>query len=232
MVGRQMASDSPGADDRLEVERWLCRLGRRVESADLKPGRMAVGMRWLLEHDSSFPWLIEVKSRLRESGGLSVAEMTGVFNCWRVALTAGQRSGRNQPATAARLEVNLRSVPSGRYAVRRPDGHVIFYLVERGHMRWAGYTFLHQVIGGGRLQYVGRVAPGQRYRGSRKVDLAEVAKDPERAARLFGRELGVCAICGCPLTDDASRRAGVGPKCVRRLTRIQRLASAGAAVTP
>ncbi len=210
----------PAVDDRVEVEGWLRRLGRKVEPGDLKPGWAAIGMRWLLEQESGFPWLIEMKARLCEDGGLSGRQVSGVFNCWRADLLAAPQSSRDRLVKPARPEANLRLVPSGRYAVRRPDGHVVFYQVERGRGRWAGYIFLCQVIGGSRLQYVGRVAPGRRYRGPRSGDLSKVVQDPEGAARLFGRELGVCAVCGCRLTDDGSRRAGVGPRCAQRLTRI------------
>ncbi len=218
----------PALDDRVELEGWLRRLGRKVEPGDLKPGSAASGMRWLLEQGSGFPWLLEMKARLREEGALSVRQVTGVFNCWRAELLSAQRPRDYRLVNQTRPEANLRFLPSGRYAVRRPNGHVVFYRVERGLAHWAGYTFLRQVIGGSRLQYVGRVAPGQRYRGPRSADLAEVVRDPEGAARLFGRELGVCAVCGYLLTDDASRRAGVGPKCARRLSRIFSLSAPGA----
>ena len=210
----------PAFDDRVELEGWLRRLGRKVEPGDLKPGWAASGMRWLLEQGSGFPWLLEMKVRLREDGALSLRQMTGVFNCWRAELLSAQRASAYGLVKQTRPQVNLRFLPSGRFAVRRPDGHVVFYQVEWGLGRWAGYTFLRQVIGGSRLQYIGRVAPGQPYQGPRSADLADVVRDPEGAARLFGRELGVCAVCSCLLTDDASRRAGVGPRCAQRLGRI------------
>ena len=130
----------PALDDRVDLEGWLRRLGRKVEPGDLKPGWAASGMRWLLEQGSGFPWLLEIKARLREDGALTVRQMTGVFNCWRAELLSAQRPRAYGLVKQTRPEANLRFLPSGRYAVRRPDGHVVFYQVERGLARWAGYS--------------------------------------------------------------------------------------------
>lgn len=40
----------------------------------------------------------------------------------------------------------------------------------------------------------------------------------ERAAA-YGQQTGVCLLCGTALTDDASRRRGMGPECAKKLSR-------------
>lgn len=46
-----------------------------------------------------------------------------------------------------------------------------------------------------------------------KVVLEEIVKDPLGAAQAFGREMKRCGRCGRALTDETSRRIGIGPDC-------------------
>lgn len=46
--------------------------------------------------------------------------------------------------------------------------------------------------------------------------LTHILEDAKAAAVLFGRETATCGMCGSPLTNDASRKAGIGPKCARK----------------
>ncbi len=46
--------------------------------------------------------------------------------------------------------------------------------------------------------------------------LTHIAEDAKAAAVLFGRETATCGMCGSPLTNEASRKAGIGPKCARK----------------
>lgn len=45
-----------------------------------------------------------------------------------------------------------------------------------------------------------------------------IAEDVEAAHILFGISTGTCGVCGRTLTNDASRAAGIGPKCSRKVT--------------
>jgi hypothetical protein len=40
--------------------------------------------------------------------------------------------------------------------------------------------------------------------------------DPKGAMRLYGQEIGQCGKCHRPLTDETSRREGIGPECRKR----------------
>lgn len=44
----------------------------------------------------------------------------------------------------------------------------------------------------------------------------EVASDPFKAAKAFGQRTGVCCCCGRELTNEASRKAGIGPICATK----------------
>jgi hypothetical protein len=102
-------------------------------------------------------------------------------------------------------------VPEGRYAIQaHPTKPVEFYKVDRPTLgRWAGYTFVKQLIG----------SPGHlselpvRDRAQRGDILAEIGRDVRYATVLFGRKLGMCGRCGSPLTNVRSRAAGYGERC-------------------
>ncbi len=212
------ASNSLSVVDTTLVEDWLAELGRRVQEQDLTSERSAAALIWLKGYEGNFGWLVDHKARLERFGSLFPSSLAGVLNCWRADLLSTRRRQSTRARTPA-LEVDVHSMPTGCYAVRHADGHIVFYRIVRGRDRWADYSFLNQVVGGGRLHYLGKVAPGQLYRGRRRADLTLIAGDPEAASRLFGQELGVCGVCGKILTDDRSRRAGLGPTCARKWQR-------------
>jgi hypothetical protein len=98
------------------------------------------------------------------------------------------------------------TVAPGRYALLR-DGVVKFYRVTEGKAggRWAGRTFISAQASDDTFPI--------RNPQQRAEILAEIAKDPEAALCLYGRELGVCGDCGRTLTDETSREIGRGPVC-------------------
>ncbi len=104
------------------------------------------------------------------------------------------------------------TVPAGRYAIPS-GGHndLAFYKVDHGKegTRWQGYVFLAQLVGGGREYAV-------KDRAARSTILGRIAEDVETASRTYGREYGHCGVCNLPLTDEASRAAGIGPICLAK----------------
>ncbi|QGJ95039.1 hypothetical protein SEA_REDWATTLEHOG_178 [Gordonia phage RedWattleHog] len=115
---------------------------------------------------------------------------------------APARTAHTRPATA------LPEVPAGRYAVATDKGainEIAFYVVDRPETgKWAGYTFVK------RLESDTEVRLG---RAQAATVLAKIAADPAAASKLYGHEIGACGVCGRTLTNDASREAGIGPKC-------------------
>jgi hypothetical protein len=96
-------------------------------------------------------------------------------------------------------------VPAGRYAVEI-DGTVRFYAVDRPETgRWAGWTFVERQVSDDFM----RISKGEQARALEAIREAGFAE----ASKLYGRELGVCGVCGRTLTNEESRAAGIGPKC-------------------
>lgn len=100
-------------------------------------------------------------------------------------------------------------VPEGRYAYDNGT-QTIFVQVDRPtEGRWAGYVFVKRLVG----------APGDfakypvRNRDERADILRIISEDPQAAAIAFGQLVGVCGVCGSPLTNEESREYGIGPVC-------------------
>jgi len=99
-------------------------------------------------------------------------------------------------------------VPAGRYAVATEAGPLGFYRVSRPtEGRWAGRTFVTVQASDDEHPVRGLAATAV---------LGKIAADPEGASTTYGRELGVCGVCGRTLTDEASRAAGIGPVCAAK----------------
>jgi hypothetical protein len=102
-------------------------------------------------------------------------------------------------------------IPNGRYAITGEDGTTDFYKVSNGkpNSKWEGVIFLDLLTGapGGFAEtpIISRVC--------KKVILGKIAQDVEGACRRFGIEVGVCGICGSPLTNPESIAYGIGAKC-------------------
>lgn len=117
----------------------------------------------------------------------------------------GVRYGTTEPRRN-RVDPDLEAqVPAGRYAIATPNG-VRFYRVDKPSKgNWKGWTFV-KVQASDDLHPVRSVA-------QRTDVLRAIAIDPRAASERYGRELGVCGVCGRTLTDEASRARGIGPIC-------------------
>ena len=101
-------------------------------------------------------------------------------------------------------------VAKGRYALEQADGTIKFYVVDRPDKgKWSGYTFL-SVMASDELHPI-------KEHGAKYAILQLIAEDPMAALTRYGREIGVCGVCGRTLTDETSRAAGIGPVCASRL---------------
>jgi Family of unknown function (DUF6011) len=96
-------------------------------------------------------------------------------------------------------------VPAGRYAVENEDGVLRFYVVDRPtEGRWAGFIFLSVMASDEKHPIKGE---------AKNVILKKIAVDPKAAMQRYGYEIGRCGICGRTLTNEESRRLGIGPIC-------------------
>lgn len=118
--------------------------------------------------------------------------------------TVGSQAGPDVPAP-----------PPGRYAIRDGDGVVKFYRVQEGRGKWQGRIFLSAGAGGPHGDPHWHPIPANRPQTHEtyKAVMAELLKDPQAAAQLYGQEIGACGVCGRSLTDETSRAYGIGPIC-------------------
>lgn len=133
-----------------------------------------------------------------------VAELT------RIEASAFITYLKELPVTAAKTPaapapVEMTEVPSGRYAVE-VDGELMFVKVDHVQMgNWAGWTFVTRQISDdfARMR-----------RGLQEQILSQIRQDGVAEASIrYGRELGVCGVCGRTLTNEDSRGQGIGPVC-------------------
>ena len=69
--------------------------------------------------------------------------------------------------------------------------------------------------------YLGKVLSGKFLRTrdcspEREAAVVEVCKDPKTAAIAYGKQFGVCAVCGRDLSDEESVGRGIGPVCAEK----------------
>lgn len=99
-------------------------------------------------------------------------------------------------------------VPEGRYAVTGEQGQTVFVKVDRPtEGTHKGRTFV-------------KVQAGSEFHNlpwtPAKAILTKIEHDGPKAASIrYGKELGVCGVCGRTLTNEESRSAGIGPKCAQ-----------------
>jgi hypothetical protein len=96
-------------------------------------------------------------------------------------------------------------VPAGPYAVPGEDETLRFYRVDRPtEGKWAGWTFV-------KVQASDETYPVKG--AARNAILSKIAADPAEASRRYWSEIGRCCRCHRTLTDETSRRLGIGPEC-------------------
>jgi hypothetical protein len=163
---------------------------------------------WVREYDGTFQYLKDMCRDLGAHGTLTLGKARGVLNCMRSEIL----QARNTPLLPRSAEV-VGAFLTGlnRYAVTI-DGKMRFFSVNQPtEGKWKSYCFVDELFG----------APGSfrkfSLRGKAKQEvLSAIGGDPDALAR-FGKELGACGVCGSPLTDVASREAGIGPVCMAKL---------------
>lgn len=108
-------------------------------------------------------------------------------------------------------EISFPDVPAGRYALKTKAG-IKFYRVDRPvEGRWAGWTFVS-------AQASDELHPIKDPSRVRNI-LRNIRKNVMEASALYGREIGCCGVCGRTLTNEESRRIGIGPICREKLGR-------------
>lgn len=119
-------------------------------------------------------------------------------------------------ATPTKVEVDVRTIPSGRYAVPGADTRLKLQVDNLTEGKWAGWVFVKDAAEYGYGKKYGSARPGQGYRGDVEAELAAIAADPAAASAAYGRLTGTCGICGRHLEDADSVARGIGPVCAAK----------------
>jgi hypothetical protein len=166
---------------------------------DVTPELHKAGLAYLATYVGGFTYLVDLKRR--NPANLSVGQVRGILNCIRAEVLRAQDVGEG---AGEPLMVN-----DGRYAVLMTDKLRFFRVNTPTEGRWAKFTFVNEVFGGGNKIAI-------RNRQVRESVLTAIANDPDALAR-YGQELGECGVCGRELTDEQSRAIGIGPVCREKL---------------
>lgn len=114
----------------------------------------------------------------------------------------------NAPKTVGPNVTPLADVAEGHYAIPSSGSNdLAFYRVDRPtEGAHAGRVFVKLIVGG----HPDSNVPRAHVAGV----LARIAElGPDECAKLYGQELGRCCRCNRTLTDETSRRLGIGPEC-------------------
>ena len=153
------------------------------------------GLAYLATYTGGFSYLVDLKTR--NPANLSIGQVRGILNCIRAEVLRVQDAG-DQVVVA-----------DGRYAIVIADKLRFFGVNTPTEGRWAKFTFVNEIFGGGNKVAI-------RNKALRQAVLAGIADDEGALAR-FGQELGICGNCGRSLTDEESRALGIGPVCRQNL---------------
>ena len=143
---------------------------------------------YLKGYTGDFDYLTAMSDRVGKGKSLSSNMAKGVVNC---ILAEARRGEESSVAT---------STPDpGHYALSI-DGKMRFFHVNK-------HGFMTEMLGG-------------RKRRLSRTELAAIIPlieaDPYKAVVTYGRETNRCGVCHTTLTDEASRRRGIGPVCAKR----------------
>lgn len=188
--------------------------GRRADQviAAQTPERQPVA-RWLYARTGDGnSFLASLHSQLDRRGTLSDRQWEcAADNMARsmIRRTSGERPAPERNARLDAAYAPLPDVPAGHYATpsRTGTNDLDFWRVDRPtEGTYAGRTFVKRVIGGHPDTNVRRDEV-------RAALEAIMAAGIEAARTRYGVEVGSCWKCNRHLTDEESRRLGIGPDC-------------------
>lgn len=178
---------------------------------------------WMIDQAPRFEFAAEMKAKVERYGDLHPGTMAAVDRCVarEVERQASRQAGQVEQA-ARSIDLSATKVAEA-FAKARAEGK------KRIALRFDGLkikadrsdtTKLHVTDGKpfAESTYYGKIVAGT-FMPTRactdqiKARIAEIAKDPAAAAKVFGQETGICCCCGAELTDPESRAKGIGPIC-------------------
>jgi hypothetical protein len=186
-------------------------------------------MDWLRTYEGRNTFVQDVKFKV-ENGRQYNGRNAGSRKGYRVTGRQVEALAKVKDAETKRHEpgpgvsgLNLWAVlPYGttRAAAKNERGTLSFVRMDKvKDGRWADFVFVKAIIGGSEDMRLGMQGPDRdEYSGQWPEVLRNVAADVDAAVRTYGLELGVCGACNSPLTNEESRRLGIGPVCRSKLT--------------
>lgn len=208
--------------------------GRRESdgSIGVKHPRTAEVLEWLHNYAGRNEFVLDVQHKVK-NGRVANGRNVGQRKAYRLSKAQVEALAKVKDREAewakARVErpksgLNLWAVlPYGTtYACAENERGTLSFVkmdkVERG--KWADWVFVKAVIGGNEDMRLGSQRPdSDDYSGQWTEVLRNVCADVVGAVARYGLELGVCGVCNRQLTNDESRRLGIGPVCLSRLNR-------------
>lgn len=153
---------------------------------------------------------------LLEQGNLSKRDASALID----ELMASPKAQAPAPVAPAAKPVaddlNLRSIPSGIYAVPGGDTRLKVQIDVITKGKWDGWVFVKDGAEYGQGKRYGSARPGEGYRGEIQDALRIIVADPQAAMAAYGHLVGRCGMCHRPLEDEQSVERGIGPVCARK----------------
>lgn len=182
---------------------------------------------FLRAYSGTNTFLNSVKDQLLRKGSISPAQRAAVErNMTSTAVSPRELVEMSKPAAApapvAEPAAAPERIPTARYCVpSRNGGKLAFFNVQTvTEGKWAGWTFVKQVIGGHDDERVFTIRPNGTTSGQAWVApmLEDITADLDAARMRYVTELKRCWHCGRILTDveEAKRNGGLGPVCVNK----------------
>jgi hypothetical protein len=128
--------------------------------------------------------------------------------------------------------VDLRLFPAARYAVEDSSGRLRFIIITEikrrsrltGRFIWTKYHYANEYLdkgdrtvreqAGDTKKLIGKQRTNEPvYFGEEENIIKMISENPTEAMIRYGKEKGACAYCGRSLTDEESRKRGIGPDC-------------------
>jgi hypothetical protein len=125
-----------------------------------------------------------------------------------------------KPSSGDTVALDLRSLPSGRYAVPGGDTRLKVQIDVVTSGKWEGWVFVKDAAVYGSGERYGSQRPGEQYRGKITDALRSILEDPFAAMVAYGHLTSSCGLCGLPLENADSVARGIGPVCATKMSRL------------
>lgn len=173
-----------------------------------------------------FEFAISLQNKLNEYGSLTEGQLAAVRKCMQSDEVRHQERAQEQAARSTQLAEAGVSDILGALKRAKGDGvtgilnpklrtEVATFSLAKDSSANAGCVYIKAPDKTyiGKITPMGVFVPAQACTEEQKLAVLEVTKDPLNAAVLYGQKYGRCSCCGLMLTNEESRRLGIGPIC-------------------